>query len=116
MLKEKTLVLLAGGLGSRISEETYNKPKPMIKLGNMPMIWHIMKYYSHFKVNKFIILAGYKSEVIKDFFLNYHYYRSSFSIDLKNNKIRILKNDNKKMKIGILLYLIPEMKQILVEE
>lgn len=96
MLKEKTLVLLAGGLGSRISEETYNKPKPMIKLGNMPMIWHIMKYYSHFKVNKFIILAGYKSEVIKDFFLNYHYYRSSFSIDLKNNKIRILKNDNKK--------------------
>ena len=76
------------------------------------MIWHIMKNYSHFKVNKFIILAGYKSEVLKSFFLNYHYYRSSFSIDLKNNKIRILKNDNKKMKIGILLYLIQEKRNV----
>ena len=94
MLHNKTLVLLAGGLGSRISEETYNKPKPMIKIGNMPMIWHIMKYYSQFKVNKFIILAGYKSEVIKEFFLNYHYYRSSFSINLYDNNINILRKHN----------------------
>ncbi len=94
MIKNKTLVLLAGGLGSRISEETYNKPKPMIKIGNMPMIWHIMKYYSQFKVNRFIILAGYKSEVIKEFFLNYHYYRSSFSINLNDNKIKILEKHN----------------------
>ena len=62
------VVILAGGLGTRISEQTYNKPKPMIKIGNMPIIWHIMKIYSKYGYNDFVICGGYKIEVIKKFF------------------------------------------------
>ena len=67
------LVILAGGLGSRISEETYDKPKPMIKIGNYPIIWHIIKYYLKYKVTEVIIAAGYKSEVIKKYFNNFKF-------------------------------------------
>ena len=62
-------VILSGGYGTRFSEETYDKPKPLIEIGNMPIIWHIMKNYSHYKINDFIICAGYKQEKIKEYFL-----------------------------------------------
>lgn len=84
-------VILAGGLGTRISEETYLKPKPMIEIGGMPIIWHIMKYYSHFNINEFVICLGYKGYMIKEFFTNYFLHTSDVTIDIKNNKMDIHK-------------------------
>ena len=65
-------VILCGGLGSRISEETINKPKPLIEIGKMPILWHIMKIYSHYGINDFVICCGYKGYLIKEFFLIIH--------------------------------------------
>ena len=67
------VVLLAGGLGTRISEETQLKPKPMVEIGGKPILWHIMKEYSHYGYNEFIICAGYKQHIIKEWFANYFY-------------------------------------------
>ena len=69
------LVILAGGLGSRLSEETVLKPKPMVEIGNKPIIWHIMKLYSYYGIKDFIICCGYKGEVLKEYFYNYFFYR-----------------------------------------
>ena len=80
------VVILAGGFGSRISEETTSKPKPMILIGNKPILWHIMKTYSSQGYNDFVILLGYKGELIKDYFLNYNYYNSNIQIDLATQK------------------------------
>jgi len=80
------VVILAGGLGTRISEESHLIPKPMIKIGDKPILWHIMKYYSHFGFNDFIILAGYKQDVIKEFFNNYYLHTSNVSFDLTTGK------------------------------
>ena len=76
------LVILAGGLGSRLSEETHLKPKPLVEIGGMPMIWHIMKYYSHFGFREFIICLGYKGYLIKDYFHRYHLMRNDLTIDI----------------------------------
>ena len=81
-------VILAGGYGTRISEETLVKPKPMIEIGNMPLIWHIMKIYSYYGINDFIICCGYKGYMIKEYFANYFLHKSDVTIDLKNNKDR----------------------------
>lgn len=81
------VVILAGGLGTRISEESHLKPKPMIDIGNMPIIWHIMKIYSHYGFNDFIIAAGYKQEIIKQWFINYIWYRNDIEISLEQEKI-----------------------------
>lgn len=81
------VVILAGGLGTRISEESHLKPKPMINIGNMPIIWHIMKIYSHYGFNDFIIAAGYKQEIIKQWFINYIWYRNDIEISLEQEKI-----------------------------
>lgn len=81
------LVILAGGFGTRLSEETTNIPKPLVKIGDMPIIWHIMKYYSSFGVKDFIICLGYKAYDIRDFFINYKKYNKSISVNLKNNEI-----------------------------
>ena len=89
------VVLLAGGLGSRLSEETYLKPKPLIEIGNMPVIWHIMMIYSHYGYNEFIICCGYKGYMLKEFFANYFLHLSDVEIDVKNNSVKIL---NKKLK------------------
>lgn len=78
-------VILAGGLGTRISEESINKPKPMIKIGQYPILWHIMKIYSHYGINDFIICAGYKSQVIKNYFRNYYLNHSNVTFNLKDN-------------------------------
>lgn len=82
-------VILAGGLGTRISEETHLKPKPMVEVGGMPVLWHIMKIYSAHGINDFIICCGYKGYVIKEYFANYFLHMSDVTIDLQNNKMDI---------------------------
>ncbi|HEV8081086.1 MAG TPA: glucose-1-phosphate cytidylyltransferase [Chitinophagaceae bacterium] len=83
------VVIFAGGLGTRISEETDARPKPMVEIGGKPIIWHIMKIYSHFGFNDFIICLGYKGYVIKEYFMNYFLHNSDITIELKNNKVQI---------------------------
>ncbi|EQD77308.1 glucose-1-phosphate cytidylyltransferase, partial [mine drainage metagenome] len=92
-------VILAGGYGTRLSEETDIKPKPMIEIGEFPILWHIMKIYSHFGVNDFIICLGYKGYVIKEYFANYFLHQSDFEINLQNNHLKYLnsKTDNWKI-------------------
>ncbi len=82
-------VLLAGGLGTRISEETGLKPKPMIEVGGKPILWHIMKIYSAFGVNDFVICCGYKGYVIKEYFANYFLHMSDVTIDMNNNEMEV---------------------------
>jgi glucose-1-phosphate cytidylyltransferase len=84
-------VILAGGLGSRISEETVSKPKPMIEIGGKPILWHIMKIYSNYGINDFIICCGYKGYVIKEYFQNYFLHNSDVSFDMKSQKIIVHK-------------------------
>lgn len=79
------VVILAGGLGTRISEETELKPKPMVEIGGKPILWHIMRIYSHYGFNEFIICCGYKSYSIKDYFLHYYMHESDITIDLEQN-------------------------------
>lgn len=81
------VVILAGGLGTRLAEETQVKPKPMVEIGGRPILWHIMKYYSHFGHSEFLPALGYKGEVIKDYFLNFSHLSKDFSIELKSRKI-----------------------------
>lgn len=81
------VVILAGGLGSRISEESIIRPKPLIEIGGMPIIWHIMKSYSYYGFKEFIICCGYKGYLIKEFFSNYFLHASDLTIDLENDKI-----------------------------
>ena len=82
-------VILAGGLGTRISEETTTKPKPMIEIGGMPILWHIMKIYSHYGINEFIICCGYKGYLIKEYFANYFLHQSDVTFNMINNEIKI---------------------------
>lgn len=86
------VVILAGGYGTRISEETMLKPKPMVEIGGRPLLWHIMKYYSHFGINDFVICLGYKGYLIKEYFSNYQLYMSDVTFDMQDNK-RIIHND-----------------------
>jgi len=85
-------VILAGGLGTRLSEETVSKPKPMVEIGGKPILWHIMKTYSHYGVNDFIICCGYKGYVIKEYFANYFLHQSDVTFDMKANKMTIHKD------------------------
>ena len=82
------VVILAGGLGTRLSEYTEAVPKPMVRIGNKPMLWHIMQRYAKFGHKEFIVALGYKSEVIKDFFLNYKILNSDFTVDLSDGSIK----------------------------
>ena len=82
-------VILAGGLGSRISEETDSRPKPMVEIGGMPMLWHIMKSYSHYGINDFIICCGYKGYVIKEYFANYFLHMSDVTFNMNENKMDV---------------------------
>jgi glucose-1-phosphate cytidylyltransferase len=83
------VVIFAGGLGTRISEETDARPKPMVDIGGKPIIWHIMKIYSHWGFNDFIICLGYKGYIIKEFFMHYFMHNSDITVDLGNNKVDI---------------------------
>ncbi len=82
-------VILAGGYGTRISEESYLKPKPMIEIGSKPIIWHIMKYYSSYGINEFIICCGYKSYFIKEYFSNYFLHNSDVTFDMAKNEMHV---------------------------
>lgn len=82
-------VILAGGLGTRISEETHLKPKPMIEIGGKPILWHIMKSYSSFGITEFVICLGYKSYVIKEYFANYFLHMSDVTFDMTNNEMEV---------------------------
>jgi len=96
------VLLLAGGLGTRISEETHLKPKPMIEIGGKPILWHIMKMYSHYGFNEFVVLLGYKGYVVKEFFANYFMHQSDITVDLAENKITIHNNKSEPWKITLL--------------
>ena len=83
------VVILAGGLGTRIAEETETRPKPMVEIGGKPILWHIMKGYSHFGFNDFIICLGYKGYLIKEYFMHYYMHNSDITIELGSNKVDI---------------------------
>lgn len=95
------VVIFAGGMGTRISEESHLKPKPMIEIGSKPMLWHIMKIYSHYGFNEFIICLGYKGHIIKEYFLNYFLYNSDVTIDLECNKVEIHKSFSDNFKVTL---------------
>lgn len=86
------VVILAGGMGSRISEESHLRPKPMIEIGGRPILWHIMKIYSHYGFNDFIICCGYKGHMIKEYFIDYYMNESDITVDLSNNDTTIHQN------------------------
>ncbi len=86
-------VILAGGLGTRISEETSLRPKPMIEIGGKPILWHIMKTYSGHGINEFIVCCGYKGYVIKEYFANYFLHMSDVTFDMSNNKMQVHQNN-----------------------
>ena len=92
-------VILAGGLGTRLAEETHLKPKPMVEIGGRPIIWHIMKMYSQHGVNEFIICCGYLGYVIKEYFTNYFMHMSDISIDLSTNNLTVHKRNAEPWKI-----------------
>ena len=96
------VLILAGGFGTRMSEETEKKPKPMINIGGKPILWHIMKLYSEYGFDDFVILLGYKGYMIKEYFLNYFYHQSDIKIDIAENKVEILNNMSEKWKVTLL--------------
>jgi len=87
------VVILAGGLGTRLSEETSSRPKPMVEIGGKPILWHIMKMYSHHGVNEFIICCGYKGYFIKEYFMNYFLHMSDVTFDISNNQMHVHKQN-----------------------
>jgi len=95
------VVILAGGLGTRLSEETVLKPKPMVEIGGMPILWHIMKIYSSHGFNDFIVCLGYKGYLVKEYFANYFLHKSDVTIDLKNNAIEVHESEAEPWKITL---------------
>ncbi len=96
------VVILAGGLGTRLSEETRLIPKPMVEVGDKPILWHIMKIYSYYGFNDFIVLTGYKSHIIKDYFVNYYNRYSDITVDMANNTVEIHKTRHEPWKVTML--------------
>lgn len=96
------VLILAGGRGTRLSEETGVLPKPMVQIGDKPILWHIMKYYSSFGFNEFVILLGYKGYQIKEYFANYALHQNDVSINLSNNQVKVFKNNTEPWKITLL--------------
>jgi glucose-1-phosphate cytidylyltransferase len=95
-------VILAGGLGTRISEETDTRPKPMVEIGGRPILWHIMKIYAHYGFSEFVICLGYKGYFIKEYFANYFLHQSDVTIDLLDNKLEIHKTTSENWKITLI--------------
>ena len=95
------VVILAGGYGTRISEETLLKPKPMVEIDDMPLLLHLMKYYSSFGLNEFIICCGYKGYFIKEYFNNYFTYNADITVDLSKNQLEIHKKNTEEWKITL---------------
>lgn len=99
--KSMKVIILAGGLGSRLSEETSVKPKPMVEIGGKPILWHIMKIYSHYGFNDFVICLGYKGYAIKEWFNDYYLHTSDVTFDLEKNSIQYCKNWTEKWKVTL---------------
>jgi glucose-1-phosphate cytidylyltransferase len=95
------VVIFAGGFGTRISEESHIKPKPMIEIGEKPILWHIMKIYSHYGINDFIICLGYKGYMIKEYFINYFLYNSDISVELHNNQLDVHFSNSESFKVTL---------------
>ncbi len=95
------VVILAGGLGTRLSEETIVKPKPMVEIGGKPILWHIMKIFSHYGFNDFVICCGYKGYIIKEYFANYLLHQSDVTFDIQNQKMQIHKNSAEPWKVTL---------------
>lgn len=96
------VLILAGGYGTRISEETGVRPKPMVEIGDKPILWHIMKQYSSYGYNDFVILCGYKGHMIKEYFANYYLHSSSVTFDLKNNSMESISSEVEPWKVTLL--------------
>ena len=96
------LFIFAGGYGSRLGQATESTPKPMVKIGEKPILWHIMKYYSFYGINEFVVLLGYKGNVIKDYFYNFPINDQDFTIDLKSGESTFFNNNNPSWKVTLL--------------
>ncbi len=96
------VVIFAGGLGTRIAEETDTRPKPMVEIGGKPILWHIMKIYSHYGFNDFIVCLGYKGYVIKEYFMNYFLHNSDITLDIANNKMEVLGSHSEAFKVTLI--------------
>lgn len=96
------VVILAGGLGTRISEESHLRPKPMIEIGGKPILWHIMKLYSFYGYNDFIICAGYKQQIIKEWFANYYLHNTDVTFDLKSNSMEVHSNYSEPWRVSVI--------------
>jgi glucose-1-phosphate cytidylyltransferase len=96
------VVILAGGLGTRLSEETHLKPKPMVEIGGKPIMWHIMKNYSSFGFNEFVICLGYKGYFVKEYFANYFLHQSDVTFDLSNNQVEFHKSEAENWKVSLI--------------
>ena len=95
------LVILAGGLGTRIAEETHLKPKPMVEIGGKPILWHIMKIYSFYGINDFVICCGYKGYLIKEYFANYSLHMSDVTFNMATNNIEVHQNNVEPWKVTL---------------
>src|SRR3989304_1602765 len=95
------VVILAGGYGTRISEESGVRPKPMVEIGDKPILWHVMKIYSHYGLNDFIVLCGYKGNVIKDYFASYHLHTADVTFDLASHRMEVHKNGAENWKVTL---------------
>src|SRR6476660_5166621 len=94
-------VILAGGLGTRLSEETSIRPKPMVEIGGKPVLWHIMKTYAHHGVHDFVICCGYKGYLVKEYFANYFLHMSDVTFDMKNNSMQVQQNSAEPWKVTV---------------
>jgi glucose-1-phosphate cytidylyltransferase len=95
------VVILAGGLGTRLMEETEARPKPMVEIGGKPILWHILKIYAHYGFNDFIICLGYKQAMIKEYFLNYYFHNSDISVDLAKNTTEVHSQHSENLKVTL---------------